>query len=159
FVNAAGSMDSAPNEAESRAFDGLLALVPGVSATPVVRVTRVEQKGDAIAFLVQSPEPLDWKRTGVKVLYSARGLSYTDMPISVLRKADGTGVMIVAPGGPTSSGSLLPQGQYRLTFTYRRDNRTNDPNSDVLSEAGDTSPEQVTIDLPWQTQQKQTAEE
>ena len=37
-------------------------------------------------------------------------------------------------------------------FTYRRDNRTKDPKSDVLSEAGNTLPEQVTLDLPWGSQ-------
>jgi hypothetical protein len=50
---------------ESRGFDGLSALVPGVTATSVLRVTRVEQRDDPIALLVQSPEPLDWKRTSL----------------------------------------------------------------------------------------------
>lgn len=157
FVSAAQPDGSALSDTESRAYDGLLALVPGVTTTPVVRVTRVEQDGDAIAFLVQSPEPLDWKRTSVKVLRSPANRS-TEVPISVLRKADGSGLMIVSPG-PTPSGSLWPQDEYRLVFTYRRDNRANDPNSDVLSEAGITLPETVTITLPWETQVKKSAEE
>ena len=40
-------------------------------------------------------------------------------------------------------GSLLPQDEYRLVFTYRRNNRAVDPDSDVLSEAGDSAPEEV----------------
>jgi uncharacterized protein DUF6603 len=151
FVSAAQPDGSSLGDAESRAYDGLLALVPGVAATPVVRVTRVQQGEDAIAFLVQSPEPLDWKRTSVKVLRAdPKDSRFNEILFNVLRKADGSGLMIVSPG-PTPSGSFLPEGQYRLVFTYRRDNRTMDPNSDVLSEAGNTAPEVATLDLPWQT--------
>jgi hypothetical protein len=142
---------------ESRAYDGLLALVPEVAATPVVRVTRVQQNGDAIAFLVQSPEPLDWKRMSVKLLHSPLQRS-NEVLINLLRKSDGSGFIIVSTG-PTPSGSFLPQDEYRLVLTYRRDNRTNDRNSDVLSEAGITAPETATLILPWPTQQKQSAKE
>jgi hypothetical protein len=160
FVNAAGSVGEAPTDAESRGYDGFAALVPGVVATPVVRVTRIEQLGSAIAFLVQSPEPLDWKRINVNLKLQSLKLTDTDIPIKVLRKADGAGIMIVAPNSTTPSGSFFPQGNYRLVFTYRRDNRAKDPNSDVLSEAGITTPEVVTLDLPWiLTPQKNTAEE
>jgi uncharacterized protein DUF6603 len=151
-VSAAQPDGSPLGDAESRAYDGLLALVPGVTATPVVRVTRVEQREDAIAFLVQSPEPLDWNRTSVQVLLAdAQGSRFNEILFNVLRKADGSGLMIVSPG-PTPSGSFLPEGQYRLVFTYRRDNRAKDPNSDVLSEAGNTAPEVATLDLPWDVQ-------
>jgi len=51
---------------------------------------------------------------------------------------------------PNSAGSLLPAGEYRLNFTYRRNNRANDPESELLSEAGNAAPEQATLDLPWQ---------
>jgi hypothetical protein len=157
FVNAAKPDGSPLDDTESRAYDGLLALVPGVTATPVVRVTRVQQREDAIAFLVQSPEPLDWNRTSVKVLRADPGNSrYNEIVFNVLRKADGSGFMIGSPG-PTPSGSVLPEGQYRLVFTYRRDNRTKDPNSDVLSEAGNTSPEVATLDLPWEEQFRKTS--
>jgi len=155
FVSAAKPDGSVLADAESRAFDGLVALVPGVAATPVVRVTRVEQLGKAIAFLVQSPEPLDWKRTSVKLLRADfNDPKYNEVQIGVLRKADGSGLMIVSPSVLTPSGSLLPEGDYRLVFTYRRDNRTKDQNSDVLSEAGDKSPEVATLDLPWGVQQQ-----
>jgi hypothetical protein len=65
--------------------------------------------------------------------------------------------MIVSTG-PTTSGSFISQDEYRLVLTYRRDNRPNDRNSDVLSEAGSTAPEIVTLTLPWPTQQKQKVE-
>lgn len=158
-MSAAQPEGSALSDDESRAYDGLLALVPGVATTSVVRITRVQQFGNAIAFLVQSPEPLDWKRTSVKVLRSPANRS-TEVPISVLRKADGSGLMIVSTG-PTPSGSFWPQDEYRFVFTYRRDNRVNDGNSDVLSEAGVTSPEVVTIIVPWPTptQRKEMVEE
>jgi hypothetical protein len=152
FVNAAQPDGSPPGDAESRAYDGLLALVPGVATTPVVRVTRVQQREDAIAFLVQSPESLDWNRTSVQVLRAdPQDSRFNEILFNVLRKADGSGLMIVSPG-PTPSGSFLPEGQYRLVFTYRRDNRAKDPNSDVLSEAGNTAPEVATLDLPWDVQ-------
>jgi hypothetical protein len=152
FVSAAQPDGSVLGDDESRAYDGFLTLVPDVAATPVVRITRVQQAGEAIAFLVQSPEPLDWDRTSVKVLRADFSDSrYNEVQINVLRKTDGSGLMIVSPG-PTPSGSVLPQGKYRLVFTYRRDNRAKDRNSDVLSEAGNTAPEVVTLELPWDAQ-------
>jgi hypothetical protein len=150
FVSAARAIGDAVADAESRAFAGFLALVPGVVAAPVVQVTRVHQGTNAIAFLVQSPEALDWTRIDVKVLLRAglQSTQFTNLPVKVLRKADGAGLMIVSTGS-TPSGSLFPQGDYRLVFTYRRDNRGVDKDSDVLSEAGDTSPEVVTLNSPW----------
>ncbi len=154
LINAAGLISAAPTEAELRTYDGLVAQLPGLSAsTPVVRVTRVEQGANAIAFLVQSPEPLDWKRIGLNLLRAPlKSTSYAEVPLRVLRKADGAGLVIVSP---VASGSLLPSGEYRLVFTYRRDNRANDPKSELLSEAGVSSPEEATLDLPWQTDQAQ----
>jgi hypothetical protein len=54
---------------------------------------------------------------------------------------------------PASSpaGTQLAAGEYRIRLTHRRDNRPADPESLVLSEAGNTAPEQVTIDIPWHT--------
>lgn len=62
--------------------------------------------------------------------------------MTILRKADGTGFALFA-------GSPLPQRQYRLLFTYRRDNIASDPDSIVQSRAGDTSDEVIQLDLPW----------
>ena len=68
--------------------------------------------------------------------------------ISVLRKADGTGFFIVLPAD-SPVGSRLPFGQYRVKMTYHRDNRSAEPDSQVLSEAGSSTPEHVTLDIPW----------
>lgn len=62
----------------------------------------------------------------------------------VLRKGDGTGFFLL----PSTPGSALTSGQYRLKMTYRRDNRANAPDSQLFSQAGVADPEQVTIDIP-----------
>jgi hypothetical protein len=71
--------------------------------------------------------------------------AYAVSDFKVLRKADGTGMLIVPP----VAGGVLEPGEYRLTLTYRRDNSAADPKSQVLSEADDTSVETVVIDVPW----------
>ena len=143
------------SDAESRAFEALFMLLPGVAtapASPVVRATRVERSGGAIAFLIQSPEPLDWTRIALKVLRAELQTSaHGPVDARVLRKADGAALLIVVPAS-NSAGSLLMPGEYRLNFTYRRDNRANDSQSELLSEAGNTASEQATLDIPWQTQ-------
>jgi hypothetical protein len=141
LIAAAGLILTPPGEAESRAYDALVKLLPGITAAPVVRATRVEQGSSAIAFLIQSPEPLDWKRIDVQLL---RGLS--PVTSKVIRKADGAGLFIVSPA-QNSAGSQLPQGDYRVVFTYRRNNRSFDPDSDVLSEAGVTTSEVATLEV------------
>ncbi len=61
--------------------------------------------------------------------------------LRMLRKADGTGYFLgVMPTGAAKI-SPLAAGQYRLTLTYNREN----------SEAGNKTPEQVLIDIPWET--------
>jgi hypothetical protein len=47
------------------------------------------------------------------------------------------------------SGLLLAPGEYRLLFTYRRDNRALEPQSDLFSEAGNSAPEEAALNLPW----------
>jgi hypothetical protein len=78
-------------------------------------------------------------------------ISYSIVTVKVLRKADGTGFCMVVPAS-APSGSELPAGQYRLKLTYRRNNTPVDPNSQIFSQAGNTEPEQVTLDIPWNTQ-------
>jgi hypothetical protein len=70
--------------------------------------------------------------------------------VRVLRKADGTAFMVVLPSAE-APGSLLVPAEYRLRLTYRRDNQAADPDSLVLSEAGVTADEIVTLDIPWIT--------
>jgi hypothetical protein len=145
LIGAARPVSDPPSDAESRAYDALLAQLPPVALSPVVRATRVEQNGSGIAFLIQSPEPLDWSRIDLQVLHAPlKSGTYTPVTARVLRKSDGSGVFIVSP---------LTPGEYRLVVTYRRDNRAIDGNSEVFSEAGNTAPEQATLDIPWETQQ------
>jgi hypothetical protein len=72
--------------------------------------------------------------------------------MQVLRKADGTGFFMIVPSD-IQAGSALTVGQYRLSLTYRRNNRAIDPGSQVLSESGNKSDEHAIIDIPWQTRQ------
>jgi len=76
--------------------------------------------------------------------------SYSPVAFHVLRKADGTAFFILPAGFP--SAGFLP-GTYRMTMDFRRDNRTIDPDSLVLSAAGETVPEAVTLDVPSSTVQ------
>jgi hypothetical protein len=64
-------------------------------------------------------------------------------------KADGTDFFRLLTTTDSSVGSLVPQGQYRLKTKYRRGNSTNDPNSQILKEAGNSDPENMIIDKPW----------
>jgi hypothetical protein len=66
----------------------------------------------------------------------------------LLRKADGTSFFVLVPAS-SPAGTQLAAGEYRIRLTYRRENRSADPESVVLSEAGNTAPERVTIDVPW----------
>jgi hypothetical protein len=75
--------------------------------------------------------------------------------VRILRKADDTAFFIIVPAAiPAADFPIdwrLVAGQYRLKMTYRRDNKAYDHDSQVLSEAGNTEPEQVSIDIPWNT--------
>lgn len=72
--------------------------------------------------------------------------SYNPVNFQVLRKADGTASFLVPGGFP---GFL--QGTYQMTMNFRRDNRAVDPDSLVLSAAGQKTTETVVLDVPWQT--------
>ena len=68
--------------------------------------------------------------------------AFTTIPATAARSADGTGLLIVPATGP------LPKGTLRLSLAYRRNNTAADPTSQVLTQNGDRSPEEVTVDLP-----------
>jgi hypothetical protein len=67
--------------------------------------------------------------------------------VSLLRAADGTGLIILAPSAGVPAGSKLPAGIYRFDWTFRRDNIARDPGSLILSENGDRADEIVRLDL------------
>lgn len=71
--------------------------------------------------------------------------------IKVLRKVDGTGFFILA-SAESSLGTEFTEGLYQLKLTYRRDNTAIDSNSQILSQAGNSNSESVTLDIPWRVQ-------
>jgi hypothetical protein len=73
---------------------------------------------------------------------------YSPVDARLLRKGDGTGFLVIVPAG-SPAGSALAVGPYRLGMKYRRNNRAIDPGSQLLTEAGNRSDENVTIDIPW----------
>lgn len=58
----------------------------------------------------------------------------------VLRRADGTGYAVVP-----DAGGAFPEGDYRFHFEYQRTIP-----AQTLSERGQTGPESVAIDVPWE---------
>jgi hypothetical protein len=66
-----------------------------------------------------------------------------------LRNADGTGVILFIPDAAAPFGLSPLQGVYRLRWTYRRDISASDPQSIVLSENGDSTPEIAEFDIPF----------
>lgn len=66
----------------------------------------------------------------------------------ILRKRDGTGFFLLPP----SDDSTFAKGQYRMKLKYLRDKGGGFDESERLSQGGDTDPEDVIIDIPWQTQ-------
>jgi hypothetical protein len=93
-----------------------------------------------------------------KVIHARRFLngttSYTAVGFHILRKADGTAFFLLPTGFP--SAGFLP-GSYRLTMDFRRDNTATDPESIILSAAGQTAPETVILDVPSSTVNLTTA--
>jgi hypothetical protein len=75
---------------------------------------------------------------------------FTPVPFTVLREADGTAFFVFVPSAPPP-GTQLAQAQYQLRLTYRRDNRALQPDSQLLSEAGQRTDENVSLDIPWGT--------
>jgi hypothetical protein len=78
------------------------------------------------------------------------GSLFAAVPVTVLRKADGTGFFIISPtaGAP---GTHFAQGEYQIRLRYRRNNKARDPESSLLSEAGQSLDEMVTLNVPWST--------
>ncbi|HWN43317.1 MAG TPA: hypothetical protein VNW71_13910, partial [Thermoanaerobaculia bacterium] len=72
-----------PSEEEARAYETLADKVLGQAARqnpPRVEVTRLERAGQAPAFLLRSPEPIDWKRIEMEVSRAGLRLSPPAVP-------------------------------------------------------------------------------
>lgn len=61
--------------------------------------------------------------------------AFADLSVSVLRRGDGTGLLIAAPLSP---------GELRLVLEYARSGIADAP---ALSEAGDSTPERTVLDI------------
>lgn len=85
------------------------------------------------------------------VMHARRFLGSAAMvgPVGVrlLRKADGTACFIL----PASPDTSFPEGPFQMTMEFKRDNKAFDPDSLVLSAAGQTTPETAVLDIPWAT--------
>ena len=73
--------------------------------------------------------------------------------LQIIRKADGTAFFIMVLPADSLIIPPLTAGQYRIELLYHRDNTSSRPDSTILSEAGNTSPEKVRLDIPWQSNQ------
>ena len=74
----AADLSMPPGDAETRAYDVLAEAVLGPAAAhfpPRVEVTRVEQGGAALAFLLRSPEPLGGTRLRLEMLRAAAAVT------------------------------------------------------------------------------------
>jgi hypothetical protein len=109
---------------------------------------------EAGRFQIPTNRPVDfrWRNSVGELGHGRRFLpasSYTATAgFRILRKADGTEAAIFVPVAD-DPGSAIQDGQYRLQFTYRRDNTALDADSPVLSRGGDTADEEVRIDIPY----------
>ena len=80
------ALSNLPSDEEARAYEALATAILGSAARqnpPEVQVTRIERNGETIAFLVQSPEPIDWKRTDLEVLRADRWVPRPELPGTV----------------------------------------------------------------------------
>jgi len=115
----------------------------GYRVTPeCFEVTLVRDARRSYGLLLESPEPLDWQRTSLRLAITDRAWAATLGTITVIPNADGarTFVFLNDSGG----AKLLPDGQYRLTFTFRRDIG---PAAPILTQNGATDPEEAVVEF------------
>jgi len=93
-----------------------------------------------------------------RVVHARRFLNdttgYNSVAFHVLRKADGTAFFLLPAGFPAAGFS---PGTYQMTMSFLRDNKAIDPNSIILSAAGQTAPETVILGVPSSTVQLATS--
>ena len=77
--------------------------------------------------------------------------AYSAISPRFIRAADGAGFILAIPDAAAQAGCRIDPGEYRFRFTFRRNNSESDPESLILSQDGDESPEIVQIDAPWVT--------
>ncbi|MFZ1218154.1 MAG: hypothetical protein WAO00_02620 [Chthoniobacterales bacterium] len=82
--------------------------------------------------------------------------SYNPVNFRVIRRGDGTAFFLlpdrpieIQPLRPRPKVAVFPPGTYQMTMNFRRDNTVLDPDSLVLSAAGQKTPETAALDVPW----------
>lgn len=85
LVAKAATPGTMPSDDEARAYEALVqALEQAVMQNPPeVQVTRVERNGQALALLLQSPEPFDWERTDFSLWLAHRRVPLPALPGAV----------------------------------------------------------------------------
>ena len=74
-LSKASELAQPPSDDETRAYDTLARLVLGsqVDQNPAeMQVTRVYQNGQPVGWLMQSPEPVDWRRSALEISSTSR---------------------------------------------------------------------------------------
>ena len=128
----------------------------GDPANPPPAVPRILQRSGSsgVAHLAATAVDLRLVDSQGRVVHARRFLdstaSYNPVEFHLLRKADRTAFFLLPTGFP--SAGFLP-GTYQMTMDFRRDNTAIDPKSIVLSAAGQTAPETVTLEVPSSTVQ------
>ena len=75
-----------PSEQEARDYQTLVASVFGPTARPIpkeVQVTQIDQNNQTRALLIESPEPIDWKRTKLDILHTGCFFPKPTLPVAV----------------------------------------------------------------------------
>jgi hypothetical protein len=87
---AAVALTDAQSDAEAKAYEALVPLALGQAAAQYaqrVEATRIERSGNSIAWLVRSPEPIDWTRTSLEISV-APAHTFVPVPPGALKLVD-----------------------------------------------------------------------
>jgi hypothetical protein len=133
-AGASGPFTDAEGEQFDRALYDLLGC--GTRAIPTrPELTALRAGGEALALLLEFPEPLDWDRLSVEIggVRGPRGPA-------LVRGREQTRALLLIPGPPRAN---RPQpwtpGAYSLTFVYQLD--TGDGSLPILTRRGSAAPE------------------
>lgn len=79
-------LPTAEPDAEHRVYDAAAQQALGTRANQTpgrLQISRVESGGQALAFLIESPEPIDWKRASIELVSADRRVDATDPPAAI----------------------------------------------------------------------------
>lgn len=118
-----------------------------------VEWSEVRGPGGAVGLLLASPEPIDWRRVTPDVRrrqFVSSGPGIPGLPLNAyvpretvwIRHADGSSALVFFPSATLAAGPV-PNGRFRITFTFARDL----PGLPLLSVAGDSGAETATHSL------------